>query len=105
LHHVLSALLLRIRQHANAKHIEVIGMFEPVRMEILIEHDGAEVMRTLAADDNTLAAIKGRISHLGGRLLVSRSAGDGPRRMRLVMPFPITTANIPTETPHPASNP
>jgi glucose-6-phosphate-specific signal transduction histidine kinase len=102
LHHVLSALINRIRQHANASHIEVIAMFEPARMEFLLEHDGSDVMRSLSADDATLASVKGRISHLGGRLLLSRTADSAPRRVRLVLPLPITTSDITSATPHPA---
>jgi glucose-6-phosphate-specific signal transduction histidine kinase len=101
-HHVLSALIHRIRKHANASHIEVIAMFEPARMEILLEHDGVDVMRYPSGDDATLATAKGRISHLGGRLLLSRTADSGPRRVRLVLPLPITTTDITSETSHPA---
>jgi signal transduction histidine kinase len=102
LHHVISAVIGRIRAHASASHIEVIGMFEPSRLEILIEHDGADVMRAVAPDDAALATIKGRISHLGGRLLLSRSSGDGTCRARLVLPLPITKADISPQTPQPA---
>jgi signal transduction histidine kinase len=102
LHHALSALIHRIREHANASHIEVIAMFEPARMEILLEHDGLDVMRPLSADDATLATVKGRVSHLGGRLLLSRIADSGPRRVRLVLPLPVTTSDITSETSHPA---
>jgi signal transduction histidine kinase len=98
LHHVLSALIGRIRTHAGASSIEVIGMFEPSRMEILLEHNGAEVMRPLSAEDTSLATIKGRIAHLGGRLLLSRSTADGPRSARLVLPLPINTGNISSQT-------
>jgi signal transduction histidine kinase len=103
LHHVLSALIQRIRQRANASHIEVIAMFEPSRMEILLEHDGIDVMRGLSDDDAMLATVKGRISHLGGRMLLSRAADGAPRRIRLVLPLPITTSDITSETSHPAS--
>jgi signal transduction histidine kinase len=105
LHHILSDLVHRIRSHAGAAHIELIGSFEPSRMEILIEHDGADVMRPLSETDTALAAVKGRISHLGARLLISRNSGGATRSVRLVMPLPITTADIPTTTPHPASLP
>ena len=98
LHQVLSALIHRIRQHADASHIEVIAMFDPSRMEILIEHNGVDVMRSLSPDDTTLAAMRGRISLLGGRLLLSRSAGDAQRRARLVVPLPINTGDIPPPT-------
>jgi hypothetical protein len=71
-------------------------------MEFLLEHDGSDVMRPLSADDATLASIKGRISHLGGRLLLSRTADSAPRRARLVLPLPITTSDSTSATPHPA---
>jgi signal transduction histidine kinase len=101
LHQILQALIQRIRQRGTASSIEVICMFEPSRMEVLIEHDGMDVMHALSDDDATLAAIKGRISLLGGRLLLSRHSHDGPRRVRLVVPFPLTTGEIPPPTTHP----
>jgi signal transduction histidine kinase len=94
LHQIVQALLQRIRRHAGATRIELVAMFESHRMEILFEHDGSDVMRALTPDDSALVAIKGRISLLSGRLLFSRSAGEGPRRVRLVVPLPVHSGEI-----------
>jgi signal transduction histidine kinase len=102
LHEILETLILRIRRGAEASKVEVICMFEPARMEVLIEHDGADVMHAVASDDSTLAAIKGRIALLGGRLLVNR-ASETPRRVRLVVPLPLTTADIPPPNTYPVA--
>jgi signal transduction histidine kinase len=105
LHQILQALLHRIHQHSGAARVEVICLFDPARMEFLIEHGGTDVMRPLSVEDAGLAAIRGRIGLLGGRLLLSRSAGESPRRVRLVVPLPIPTGDIPPPTPQPATLP
>jgi signal transduction histidine kinase len=103
LHQLVQVLIDRINRHANSSKIELICMFEPARMEILIEHDGRDVMHAVSADDTTLATIRGRISHLGGRLLLTRNAGESLRRVRLVLPLPITTAKTPSPNPQTAA--
>ncbi len=103
LHQVLQALIQRIRHHAAASRIEIVGSFDPARVEILIEHDGTDVMRALSPGDAALAAIKGRLSLLGGRLLLSRQAEDGLRRARVVVPLPVHTSEISPQSSQPAA--
>ncbi len=88
LHQILQSLVERIQEHGSASKLDVICVFEPTRVEVLIEHDGTDVMQKSSADQATLAAVKGRISLLGARLLISRNTADGLARVRLVMPLP-----------------
>jgi glucose-6-phosphate-specific signal transduction histidine kinase len=88
LHQVLLTLIHRIRQHAAASKLDVICIFDPARVEVLIEHDGADVMNRQSQDQATLAGVRGRIALLGARLLVSRNTDQGLRRVRLVIPLP-----------------
>ena len=89
LHQILQALVDRTRQFARASKLDIICVFETNRVEVLIEHDGVDVMQKSTPDQAALAAVKGRIALLGARLLVSRSTSDGLCRVRLVIPLPI----------------
>lgn len=88
LHQILQSLVDRIRQHGSASKLDIICVFESSRVEVLIEHDGVDVMQKSAPDQATLGAVRGRIALLGARLLVSRSTTDRLCRVRLVLPLP-----------------
>lgn len=107
LHQILQALVHRILKQGTAWKVDVICVFDPARVEVLIEHNGADVMNKGSHDQPALAAIKGRIKLIGARLLVSRSTEEGLCRLRLVIPLPIKGDNLsesqPPSSPTPAT--
>lgn len=107
LHQILQSLVRRILKHGTAWKVDVICVFDPARVEVLIEHNGADVMNKASQDQPALAAIKGRIKLIGARLLVSRSTEQGLCRLRLVIPLPLKGDHLsdsqPPSSPTPAN--
>lgn len=104
---ILQALTERSITRADAATVAISCEFSAATLEFLIVHDGTDCLSGDQTDDLEMSWIRGRVSVLPARLLVSCASPEGAHSFRLVMPAPAknsptasTTTKLASQPPH-----